>query len=70
MSHSPEQVYRERAEFLLREHMQKLKGLVDLLCLGVLDDMDEAEKEEFLGKIKQQTDILFEKLEASITQAP
>jgi hypothetical protein len=70
MDRSPEQIYRERADFLLRENMQKLKGLVDLLCLGVLEDMDQAEREEFLRKIQHQTDILFEKLEASITQQP
>jgi hypothetical protein len=70
MTPSPEQIYRERADFLLRENMQKLKGLVDLLCLGVLDDMDQEEREEFLRKIQQQTDILFEKLEASITLQP
>ena len=70
MNKTPEQVYREQADFLLRENMQKLKGLVDLLCLGVLDDMSQSEREDFLLKIKHHTDTLFEKLEASIIQAP
>jgi hypothetical protein len=43
--------------------------MVDLLCLGVLDDMSAEEREEFLRKIKQNTDSLFEKLEASIAKA-
>ncbi len=68
MNKTPEQMYREQADFLLRENMQKLKGLVDLLCLGVMDDMTEAEKDDFLHKIKQNTDSLFEKLESSIFQ--
>ena len=68
MNKTPEQIYREQADFLLRENMQKLKGLVDLLCLGVLDDMSESEKEEFLRKIKQHTDSLFDKLETSISR--
>ena len=54
MNVSPDQVYRQQADFLLRESMHKLKGLVDLLCLGVLDDMDETEVrgrwKSFLGK--------------------
>ena len=70
MNKTPEQMYREQADFLLRENMHKLKGLVDLLCLGILDDMSEAEKDEFLHKIKQHTDTLFEKLETSITGVP
>lgn len=61
-----EDMYREEADFVLREHMNKLKGLVDLMALGIMDDMDDAAREEFIQRIKEQTDRLFAKLEQSI----
>jgi len=66
MPHSSEQFYREQAGFLLRENMNKLKGLIDLLSLGAMDEMRPDEREEFLQKIKQNMDSLYEKLESSI----
>lgn len=61
------QLYREQADFLLRENMNKLKGLIDLLCLGVTDSMTEPERDDFLRKIQQNMDSLYQKLEASIS---
>ena len=63
----PDVLYRKKADFLLRENMNKLKGLIDLLCLGAIDDMDSAERDEFLRKIKLHMDSLYEKLENSIS---
>jgi hypothetical protein len=63
----PEELYRREADFLLREHMNKLKGFVDLLNLGVLDTMSETEKQEFLQKMQQYMDRLYAKLDASIS---
>jgi len=62
-----ENLYRREADFLLRENMNKLKGMVDLLCLGILDSMSETEKSEFLIKIQANMDSLYEKLDASIS---
>jgi len=59
-------LYREEANFLLRENMHKLKGLVDLLCLGILDTLNEKEKEEFLQKIRSNMTSLFTQLEFGI----
>lgn len=67
MNSSTGQLYRAEADFLLRENMNKLKGLIDLLCLGAADGMSEAERDEFLHKIKTNMDSLYEKLEASIS---
>ena len=67
MNLSTGQLYREQADFLLRENMNKLKGLIDLLCLGVTDSMLEAERDDFFRKIQQNMDSLYEKLEASIS---
>lgn len=58
--------YMEEADFLLRENMNRLKGLIDLLVLGAMDDMSDSEKEEFLQKIKLNMDSLFSSLEESI----
>jgi hypothetical protein len=63
-----EKFYMAEADFLLRENMNKLKGLIDLLGLGVMDSMSEGEKSEFIQKIQQNMDSLYEKLEASITK--
>lgn len=63
---SPKNLYREEADFMLRENMNKLKGLVDLLDLGILESMEAVEQQEFIAKIKENTDSLFEKLEHSI----
>ena len=46
--------------------MNKLKGLIDLLCLGVTESMSEGERDDFLRKIQQNMDSLYEKLESSI----
>jgi hypothetical protein len=62
----PDRLYREKADFLLRENMNKLKGLIDLLCLGAMDEMGPEERDEFLQKIKLHMDTLYEKLESSI----
>lgn len=56
----------EEADFLLRENMNRLKGLIDLLCLGVMDDMTDQEKDEFLAKIQQHMDSFFTTIEESI----
>lgn len=58
--------YAEEADFLLRENMNRLKGLIDLLCLGAMDDMNEEEKEEFLQKIQSNMNSFFDTLEDSI----
>jgi len=67
MNSSTGQLYREQADFLLRENMNKLKGLIDLLCLGVTEAMTESERDEFLGKIQHNMDSLYQKLESSIS---
>ncbi len=59
-------LYKEEADFLLRENMNRLKGLIDLLCLGAMDDMAEDEKEEFLEKIRSNMDSFFKTIEESI----
>ncbi|AHC14269.1 hypothetical protein [Salinispira pacifica] len=61
-----EKFYAEEADFLLRENMNRLKGLIDLLCLGAMDDMSEEEKEEFLQKIQSNMNSFFDTLEDSI----
>ncbi len=61
-----EKIYMEEADFMLRENMNRLKGLIDLLVLGAMDDMDEDEKEEFLQKIKSHMDSFFDTIEESI----
>lgn len=58
--------YKSEADFLLRENMNKLKGLIDLLNLGILDTLDSEERDEFIKKIKANMDSLYEKLESSI----
>ncbi len=58
--------YRSEADFLLRENMNKLKGLIDLLDLGVLDTLNDLERDEFISKIKIHMDSLYQKLETSI----
>ncbi|KGE70725.1 hypothetical protein [Spirochaeta lutea] len=63
-----EQFYKAEADFLLRENMNKLKGLIDLLGLGVMETMTEQERAEFIKKIQHNMDSLYEKLEASITK--
>jgi hypothetical protein len=59
-------MYVEEADYLLRENMNRLKGLIDLLCLGAMDDMNDEEKEEFLQKIKSHMDSFFTTIEESI----
>lgn len=63
---SQNEFYKSEADFLLRENMNKLKGLVDLLYLGVTDTMPEAERDEFIKKIKLNMDSLYEKLDKSV----
>jgi hypothetical protein len=64
---STDDLYRRQADFLLRENMNKLKGLIDLLSLGILDTMSETEKSEFIQKIRVNMDSLYQKLESSIS---
>lgn len=63
-----EDLYRREADFLLRENMNKLKGMIDLICLGIFDTMEFEEKEEFLGKLQNNMDSLYQKLDASISK--
>jgi hypothetical protein len=65
-----EDVYRREADYLLRESMNKLKGLIDLLYLGVMDSMDEEEKLRFMEKIRRSMDLLYQKLDESISRKP
>jgi hypothetical protein len=58
--------YKEEADFLLRENMNRLKGMIDLLCLGAMDDMGTEEKNEFLEKMQKSMGDLFSTLEESI----
>ncbi len=64
---TPDQVYREEADFLLRENMNKLKGMIDLVCLGLLENLDPEEKEEFFSKLQNNMQSLYQKLENSIS---
>lgn len=64
----PENLYRREADFLLRENMNKLKGMIDLICLGIFETMEPEEKEEFLGKLQHNMDTLYQKLDASISK--
>lgn len=59
--------YKSEADYLLRENMNKLKGLVDLLQIGILDSLSIEEREEYISKIKQNMDSLYEKLNSSIS---
>ena len=61
-----EKFYQEEAAFLLRENMNKLKGLIELLSLGALDGMNEEEKDEFISKINSNMNSLYRSLEESI----
>lgn len=58
--------YKSEADFLLRENMNKLKGLVDLLHLGILETLSAEEQDEYIKKIKLNMDSLYEKLNTSI----
>ena len=61
--------YRRQADFLLRENMNKLKGMVDLLELGILETMSKQEQDEFFKKMSHNMEVLYEKLEESISHS-
>ncbi len=66
MSENLEKDYVKEVDFILREKTTRLKGIVDLLYYGVLDEMKETEKHDILKQLKAQTDGLLAFLTKSI----
>ena len=54
------------ADFDLRESISRLQGQIDLLCYGILDENTEEENSQFLHKLKNGADNLYQILNYSI----
>ena len=54
------------ADFDLRESISRLQGQIDLLCYGILDEHTEEENSQFLHKLKNGADNLYQILNYSI----
>lgn len=53
-------------DHFLRELISGLKGEVDLMYYGALDEMSEEERNEFIGNLKNNTDKLYNVLSENI----
>lgn len=55
-------------DFSLRESLNTVKGQVDLLYYGALEDADEEEQDSFLEELRTNTESLYDLLNSSIVE--
>ncbi|HQJ05747.1 MAG TPA: hypothetical protein PLI57_05155, partial [Spirochaetota bacterium] len=56
------------ADYLLREHVNAIKGSIDQIYYGLLNYLSEDEQKKFLSYLKNQSDSLQDVLYKSIVE--
>lgn len=69
MTKTPIEEYDSRdADYFLREAISNLKGKIDFMYFGGIDDEEEKEKLEFIEKLRISTDELYSMLNSNIIE--
>lgn len=64
----PEEYDSKQADYLLRESLFNLKGNIDLLAFGLLDEMEAEEAQSFLSTLQSNINNLYETVNGGIIQ--
>lgn len=58
----------KEADYILRESLFNLKGNIDLISFGILDDLKEDERSDFVKKLRESVDTMYSQLNSKIIQ--